>query len=257
MNSWDRTNGIVVPGAYGQATMGQERVQYLRKVYGLLTLSAALAIACGYGAITLGGTVPLRLSGAHHVAVPAVVAAMMSNPLFLYGSWGVLFVATLGASYVSRVPVLNVLALFFVSALMGLQIAPMIFVAQIMAGLGQTLTANPVRDTFLMVGSLFVGLTSYVAVSKKDFSFLRATLSMGFWVVMAGCLLSFVFQTEAFSLAIASVGALLSAGFLLYQTSYIFKNSAMDNPVGDALGLIVQVRNLFMFILRILMSSRR
>ena len=52
-------------------------------------------------------------------------------------------------------------------------------------------------------------------------------------------------------------GAVLSIGFLLYQTSYIFKHSDMDDPVGDALGLLVQLRNLFMFILRILMSSRR
>jgi FtsH-binding integral membrane protein len=31
----------------------------------------------------------------------------------------------------------------------------------------------------------------------------------------------------------------------------------MDDAVGDALALLVQLRNLFMFLLRILMSSRR
>jgi len=31
------------------------------------------------------------------------------------------------------------------------------------------------------------------------------------------------------------LGALLSGGFLLYVTSYIFRNSEMDDPVGDAL----------------------
>jgi FtsH-binding integral membrane protein len=69
--------------------------------------------------------------------------------------------------------------------------------------------------------------------------------------------LSFVFDSEPFSLAIASVGSLLAIGFLLYQTSWIFRNSDMDDPVDDALGLIVQLRNLFMFLLRIFMSARR
>jgi hypothetical protein len=31
----------------------------------------------------------------------------------------------------------------------------------------------------------------------------------------------------------------------------------MDDPVGDALVFVVQLRNLFMFLLRILMSARR
>jgi hypothetical protein len=44
---------------------------------------------------------------------------------------------------------------------------------------------------------------------------------------------------------------------LLYVTSYIFRNSDMDDPVGDALALLVQLRNLFMFLLRIFMSARR
>ena len=62
--------------------------------------------------------------------------------------------------------------------------------------------------------------------------------------------------SEPFSLAIASVGSLLSIGFLLYRTSYIFRNGEMDDPVEDTVGLILQLRNLFMFLLRIFMSRR-
>ena len=47
----------------------------------------------------------------------------------------------------------------------------------------------------------------------------------------------------------SSTGALLSAGFLLYVTSWIFRNSKMDDAVGDALAMLVQLRNLFMFLL--------
>ena len=124
------------------------------------------------------------------------------------------------------------------------------------AGLGDTLSANPVRDAGLMTMACFVGITGYVFVTRKDFSYLKAMLNIGFWVVFAGCILTFVFDSEIFALAIASVGALLSAGFILYVTSYIFKHSKMDDPVGDALAMLVQLRNLFMFLLRIFMSRR-
>ena len=100
------------------------------------------------------------------------------------------------------------------------------------------------RDTFLLVGGIFLSITAYAFISKKDFSYLGATLSMGFVVIFFACILTFVFDSEIFSLAVATAGALLAAGFLLYETSLILKGD-MDDPVGDALGLLVQLRNLF------------
>jgi FtsH-binding integral membrane protein len=244
-------------GVGEEHALGAERVRYLRKVYGLLFISAVLAIGAGMVTVSpLLGTETFTLARGKSVQVPLVVAAMLENPGLEYGAFALLFVGVLAASLVSKVRGLNYAALFAVSTLMGVEMAPMAFVAQVLAGLGETLSANPVRDTFSMVGAIFVGLTGYIFVTRKDFSYLRATLSMGFMVVFAGCILAFVLGSEPFSLAIASVGALLSIGFLLYQTSYIFRNSEMDDPVDDALGLIVQLRNLFMFLLRIFMSRR-
>jgi FtsH-binding integral membrane protein len=250
--------GVVgtVKAAVGE--LGEQRIKYLRKVYGLLAISCILAIGCGFLAITVGGTEAFSVEGhaGKRVEVPVLVAAMLTNPILMYGAFGLLFVATLGASAVSKVKGLNLAALLFVSALMGFQLAPMVFVAQVFAGLGDTLSLNPVRDTFLLVGGIFLSITAYAFISKKDFSYLGATLSMGFVVIFFACILTFVFQSEIFSLAVATAGALLAAGFLLYETSLILKGD-MDDPVGDALGLLVQLRNLFMFILRILMSARR
>jgi len=252
------------PGSLGGAdaassdqALGVERVRYLRKVYGLLFISAVLAIGAGLITVSpLLGSETFKLEGGKKIEVPLIVAAMLENPGLEYGAFALLFVGVFAASLVSKIRGLNYAALFAVSILMGVEMAPMAFVAQVLAGLGATLSADPVRDTFAMVGAIFVGLTAYIFVTRKDFSYLRATLSMGFMVVFAGCILAFVLGSEPFSLAIASVGALLSVGFLLYQTSYIFRNSDMDDPVDDALGLIVQLRNLFMFLLRIFMSRR-
>lgn len=247
--------GAVAAVSNAIADLGKQRIQHLRKVYGLLAVSAVLAITCGFICITVGEAVRVPIEGGRFVKVPPIVAALLFNPGLLYGAFGLLFVSTLGASFVSKVKYLNMVALLFVSALMGLELAPMVFYAQLMAGLGNTISANPVRDSFLLVGAIFIGISIYSLVSRKDFSYLGATLTMGFFVIFTACIIAAVIGSEIFSLAVASAGALLAAGFLLYNTSLILKGD-MDDPVGDALGLLVQLRNLFMFILRILMSRR-
>jgi modulator of FtsH protease len=252
--------GVVVGGGGAEAApaLTSERVQYLRKVYGLLLVSVIIAGLAGLAVITLGPTTTIGATRGHRgVAVPLLVGALIENRVAWYGMFGLLFVGTMAASAVSRVRGLNLVALFGVAALMGVQAAPMVFVAQYLAGLGQTLSPAPVLGAFLMTAAVFVGATGYVMITRKDFSYLAATLSMGFWIVFAGCIVGIFVSSEVFTLALASVGALVAAGFLLVQTSRIFRRSAMDDAVGDCLGLLVQLRNMFVFILRILMSSRR
>lgn len=252
--------GVVVGGPQvagaRPAALTPERVKYIRKVYGLLFASVLIAVVAGLAVLTLGPEERIRVDGKTFM-LPVLVGIMLSNRIVMWGAFGLLFVATLAAGAVSKVRGLNIVALFGVSALMGIEAAPMIYVAQVLAGLGRTMSVSPVLDSFLLVLAVFGGATGYVAITRKDFSYLSATLSMGFMVVFVGCLLAAVFQSEIFSLAIATVGALVAAGLLLVQTSSIFRKSAMDDAVGDALGLLVQLRNLFLFILRILMSSRR
>lgn len=236
--------------------LAADRVRYLRKVYSLLAGACFVALATGFIAISVGPTVLWTGAEGEAVRVPVLVSIMLGNDLVWLAAFGLLVLATMIASWVSKIPVINTVALFGVAAIMGVEIAPMVFVAQYFAGIGDTLTAAPVRDAGLMTFACFAGITGYVFVTRKDFSYLRAMLHMGFWVVLGACILAFVFKSEVFALAVATAGALLSAGFLLYVTSYIFKNSEMDDPVGDALALLVQLRNLFMFLLRIFMSSR-
>jgi modulator of FtsH protease len=248
---------VVVGGGAVAPALTQDRVRYLRKVYGLLFASVIVAGLAGLAATTLGPTEILKDSAGHRVAVPVLTAFLLSSRAAMYMAFGLLFVGTLAASAVSKVRGLNLVALFGVAALMGVELAPMVFVAQYYAGMGRTLSSAPVLGAFLVTAGVFAGATSYVFITRKDFSYLGATLSMGFWVVFAGCIVGIFISSEIFTLAIASVGAIVAGGMLLLQTSRIFRNSAMDDAVGDCLALLVQLRNLFMFLLRILMSSRR
>lgn len=246
--------GVVVGGAEAAPAMTGERVKYLRKVYGLLFASVMIAGLSGLAAVSLG---PDMIIPGTRVAAPMLVAIMLSSKVMMYAAFGLLFVATLVASAVSKVKGLNVVALFGVAALMGVELAPMVFVAQYLAGMGRTMSAAPVLGAFLVTAGAFAGATGYVFITRKDFSYLAATLSMGFWVVFIGCIVAVFISSEVFTLAICSVGAILAIGMLLLQTSRILRSSEMDDAVGDCLALLVQLRNLFMFILRILMSSRR
>lgn len=248
-------------GAAGPAAAGaqpgaltNERVAYLRKVYGLLSAAVACAILSGVAILELGPTEKFKYAG-KSIVVPSIVMLMAQSPAIMWGSFGLLFFGTIAAGWVSKVPVVNVIALFAVSILMGVQMAPFIMAAQIFAHVGDTLSTAPVRDAFLLVGAVFGGVTAYVFTTKKDFSYLRAILSMGFLVVFVAAILAAFVGSEIFTLAVCSVGALLAAGFLLWQTSSVLHGD-MDDPVGDALVFLVQLRNLFMFLLRILMSSR-
>jgi FtsH-binding integral membrane protein len=255
-HSGEQAGGLGQVVGQAVADLGVERVRYLRRVYGLLAGACFVAIAAGFIAINVGPTVAWTGVQGERVNVPWLVSIMLESRAAFWACFGILVGSTFVASWVSKIRIVNVIALFAVAAIMGVQLAPMSFVALYFAGIGDTLSANPIRDAGLMTGAVFIGITAYIFVTRKDFSYLKAILNIGFWVILAGCVLTFFLKSEPFALAVASAGALLSAGFLLYVTSYIFKHSEMDDPVGDALAILVQLRNLFMFLLRIFMSSR-
>lgn len=228
------------------------KLAYLRKVYALFTGGIFFAIAGALVALYGGGTEVVPMRGGGSVEVSPILAFTMNH-------WIVSMVVYLGAffaaNFARRIRGLNLVALFGYTFVTGVFIAPSLFIATLMASQGATVTAAPVRDAFVLSGLAFTGLTAFVLVSKKDFSFLGATLSMGLWVVLGAMLLSFFFQSAVFSLAIASVGVLLFGGYILYDTSKILHDGE-DDAIGAALRLFLDVVNLFLMLLRIL-SSRR
>ncbi len=229
-----------------------QALSFLRRVYLLFTGSIGFAIAGALAALYGGTPVEAHFGPGVSVALPPLVAFGVEHwfiTLALY------FGAFLAASLLRRSRGLNVVALFGYGLVTGLFIAPSLFFAQLMASHGQTLDASPVRDAFLLTGAAFVGLSSYALITRKDFSMLGAALSTGIWVLFAAMILGIFIHAQVFHLAIASVGVLLFAGYILYDTSRIMREGE-DDAVGAALRLFLDVVNLFLFLLRILASSR-
>ncbi|NRB84784.1 MAG: Bax inhibitor-1 family protein [Winogradskyella sp.] len=101
--------------------------------------------------------------------------------------------------------------------------------------------------------ALFTGLSAVVFVTKKDFSFLRTGLTIGFFVAMGLIIAGTIFGFNLglwFSVAMC----LLAGGSILYQTSIIIKKYGVEDYIPAALGLFASLMLLFWYILRIFMS---
>lgn len=225
----------------------------MRRVYTYLTIGILFAVAGGLAALYAGPTIEVR-RGYEALEIPFGVALGVR---FWWGLFALYFASALAATWLRKVRGVNLVALFGFTFVTGLVAAPAIFFAQMSASSGATLSASPVRDAFLLTFAAFAGLTSYAFITKRDFSYLGGFLSMGLWVLIGASILGFFFHSEAFQLAIASVGVLLFGGFILFDTSRILRaGDDADDAVGAALGMYLNIFNLFMFLLRILGASR-
>ncbi|MDO7170948.1 Bax inhibitor-1 family protein [Mariniflexile sp. AS56] len=101
--------------------------------------------------------------------------------------------------------------------------------------------------------ALFTGLSAIVFVTKKDFSFLKAGLTVGFFIAIGLILAGSLF---GFNLGLwFSVGmCVLAAGAILYQTSNLVNNYSDDQYIPAALGLFASLMLLFWYVLSIFMS---
>jgi modulator of FtsH protease len=232
-----------------QVESGADRLAFLKKVYGLFGASVLLSAIGAMIALYAGGTTAIEGG----LRVPTIVAMVAGIPWFirLIVMFGVIF----GASAVRRVQGVNVIALFGMAFVLGILFAPSLFVAQFLAATGGTISASPIRDAFLLATLMFGGLTGYVAVSKKDFSYLGGALTMGIFVIIGASILNIFLGSNVLGLAIASVGLILFGGYVLYDTSRILR-SQERNAVSGALQLYMDFLNIFLFLLRILGSRR-
>ncbi|GAA3595911.1 Bax inhibitor-1 family protein [Flavivirga amylovorans] len=101
--------------------------------------------------------------------------------------------------------------------------------------------------------ALFSGLTAIVFLTKKDFSFLKTGLTIGFFIAIGLIIAGSLF---GFNLGLwFSVGmCLLAGGSILYQTSNLINKYTTEDYIPAALGLFASLMLLFWYILSIFMS---
>jgi hypothetical protein len=126
---------------------------------------------------------------------------------------------------------------------------PLIFIAAVYTDSGSEI----LYQASIVTLSLFTGLSAVVFLTKKDFSFLKTGLTIGFFIaiglIIAGMLFGFNLGLW-FSVAMC----LLAGGSILYQTSNLVNKYTTDDYIPAALGLFASLMLLFWYVLSIFMS---
>jgi modulator of FtsH protease len=234
------------PPAWGQQTGGawgglrpataaevsvSERMSFVRKVYALFFAAILFGI--------VGAGVGLSF--------PPLLRFAFEHPfIMLFAMLG----GVLGAQAVRHVRGLNLAVLFAFTALTGVVISPLLYV------LGRTNPGSILAAGVLTVG-IFGGLTAYVFISKRDFSFLRGMVTVGLVVVVLAAIVNMFVVSSAFGFAIAAASLLLFSGFVLYDTSNIIRHYPTNEYVAGALALYLDAFNIFLALLRLLNAGDR
>ncbi len=111
--------------------------------------------------------------------------------------------------------------------------------------------SNIITLSLAGTGVIFIGLSAYALISKKDFSFLGGFLMVGFLMVLLAAVANIFLQIPAMSLAISAVVIMIMSGFILYDTSRIV-NGGETNYVLATIGLYMTIFNIFVSLLQIL-----
>ena len=128
----------------------------------------------------------------------------------------------------------------------GIIFAPMLVLAA-------TQAPGVITSAATMTLLLFGGLTATAVMTRKDFSFLRSTLTIVSFAALGLILCSFIFGIQLgtwFSVAMI----VFAGGAILYTTSKIIHNYREDQYVGASVELFASVAMLFWYVLRLLMS---
>lgn len=176
----------------------------------------------------------------------AAISMMLNLPhpgfmLTLGGYFGLLFLTTK-----FRDRGLGIVCVFALTGFMGFTLGPIINSYLAMANGGQI-----VMTAMGATGTIFLSLSAYALISRKDFSFMGGFLMVGILVAFLAGLGSIFFEMPMLSLAVSSMFVLLMSGLILYQTSSLI-HGGETNYIMATVTLYVSIFNLFTSLLHLL-----
>lgn len=179
-------------------------------------------------------------------AVTAAISTSLALPSFgilitLGGYFGLLFLTNR-----LKNSMWGLASVFALTGFMGLTLGPMLNHYLSMPGGGSI-----VMTAFGMTAFIFIGLSAYVLVTKKDFSFLGGMLFAGLVVVVIASIAAYFLQMPGLSLAISAAVVLLMCGLILFETSQILQGGE-TNYIMATVGLYITIFNLFTSLLHLL-----
>ncbi len=141
---------------------------------------------------------------------------------------------------------LGLLFVFLFTGFMGLTLGPILNIYINSISNGPQMVMMALGGT----GVIFLGLSAYVLVTRKDFSFLGGMLFVGILVAFVAGLVAVLFSIPALSLAVSVMFILLMSGLILFQTSAII-HGGETNYIMATVTLYMTIYNLFISLLQI------
>ncbi|PHQ80260.1 MAG: BAX inhibitor protein [Coxiella sp. (in: Bacteria)] len=195
----------------------------LRNTYFLLSLTLLFSAGCAWYAM-------------------ASNAAPLGIFILLIGMFGLYFltIATRNSSW-------GLLSIMAYTGFMGYSIGPMLnFYIKTFSN-GPQLIITALGATAV----IFVGLSAYTLVSRKNFSYLGGAIAIGALLAFLVGIGAMLFHLPGLQLVVSGAFALISAGYILFTTSAII-NGGERNYIMATIMLYVAIFNLFVSLLNIL-----
>ncbi len=194
----------------------------LRNTYALLSLTLL------FSAMTAGITMVLNLPH------PGIL-------LTLGGYFGLLF-----ATSHFRNSALGLVFVFALTGFMGYTLGPILNSYLSLPNGGQM-----VMTALGSTAVIFIGLSAYVSITQKDFSFMGSFLFAGILVAFIAGLAAVFFEMPMLSIVVSSMFVLLMSGLILFETSNII-HGGETNYIMATVTLFVALFNLFTSLLHLI-----
>lgn len=169
-------------------------------------------------------------------------AAPINVFVLLIGMFGLYFLTT-----ATRNSAWGILSIFLYTGFMGYVLGPVISFYLTSFSNGSQLVMTSLGAT----GIIFLGLSSYVLVSKKDFSYLGGFIAIAILAAFVIGIGAALFKMPMLQLIISGAFAVISSAYILFTTSQII-NGGERNYIMATISLYIAIFNLFTSLLRIL-----
>lgn len=175
----------------------------------------------------------------------AVKAPHLGFIPFLIGFFGLYFLVSK-----TRNSIWGIFSVFLLTGFLGFTLGPIVdFYVQ-------TTGSQTVTLALGMTGLIFLSLSGYTLISRKDFSYLSGFLTVGFVVIVCsflvfyGAAYFFDYYISGLHLALSAAIVVLMSGFILYETSQII-HGGETNYIMATVSLYISIYNIFLSLLHI------
>ena len=217
-------------GLFGTTELDEARSAAIKKTYALLSLSVVTAIAGGF----VGSSSPVLRQ--FFATIPGWIVAMIALNAIPYM-----------AIACRHNPVMGTLALIGDGLVSGLVLAPVLYMASVVA-------PDIVPAALVLTAVVFAGVTFSVMLTKVQFSAPRGLMIGMFFAIIGVIVLNMFLDMTFLSMIIAGAIGIFGVFILVNATSQVLNNPEYNEPVAGALMLFAGLFNVFVAILHILLA---